>query len=41
MPVLTRVFPLEEVADAARLVQENRHVGKVAVRCLAPRTGWA
>ncbi|MFE9844816.1 crotonyl-CoA carboxylase/reductase [Streptomyces goshikiensis] len=39
VPVLTRVFPLEEVADAARLVQENRHVGKVAVRCLAPHDG--
>ncbi|MGW6503248.1 crotonyl-CoA carboxylase/reductase [Nonomuraea angiospora] len=39
VPVLSSVFPLEQVAEAARLVQENRHVGKVGVRCLAPCDG--
>ncbi|MFD9717251.1 crotonyl-CoA carboxylase/reductase [Streptomyces sp. NPDC059076] len=39
VPVVSRVFPLESVADAARLVQENQHIGKVAVRCLAPCDG--
>ncbi|MFE3601769.1 crotonyl-CoA carboxylase/reductase [Streptomyces sp. NPDC059142] len=39
VPVLSRVFPLEQVGDAARLVQQNRHLGKVGVRCLAPRDG--
>lgn len=39
VPVLSSVYPLEQVADAARLVQENRHLGKVGVRCLAPSDG--
>lgn len=39
VPVLSTVYPLEQVADAARLVQENRHLGKVGVRCLAPEDG--
>ncbi|MFC9328892.1 crotonyl-CoA carboxylase/reductase [Kitasatospora sp. NPDC057015] len=38
-PVLSSVYPLAEVAEAARLVQENRHVGKVGVLCLAPEPG--
>ncbi|WP_048820549.1 hypothetical protein, partial [Streptomyces ipomoeae] len=33
------VHPLAEAAEAARLVQTNRHTGKVGVLCLAPRPG--
>lgn len=39
VPVLSDVFPLEDVGEAVRLVQQNRHVGKVGVLCLAPREG--
>jgi crotonyl-CoA reductase len=39
MPTLSTVYPLAEVAEAARLVQTNGHTGKVGVLCLAPRTG--
>ncbi|WP_157249182.1 crotonyl-CoA carboxylase/reductase [Nonomuraea typhae] len=35
-PALSRVYPLERTADAARAVQTNRHVGKVGVLALAP-----
>ncbi|MEU7743687.1 crotonyl-CoA carboxylase/reductase [Nonomuraea sp. NPDC049158] len=35
-PTLSRVYPLEEAADAARAVQLNQHVGKVGVLALAP-----
>ncbi|MFF8531820.1 crotonyl-CoA carboxylase/reductase [Streptomyces sp. NPDC015532] len=38
-PVLSEVFPLAEVGEAARLVQNNRHTGKVGVLCLAPEEG--
>ncbi|MGW2421022.1 crotonyl-CoA carboxylase/reductase [Streptomyces sp. NPDC001709] len=38
-PVLSEVFPLTEVGEAARLVQKNRHIGKVGVLCLAPEEG--
>ncbi|MGW1564584.1 crotonyl-CoA carboxylase/reductase [Streptomyces sp. NPDC002144] len=38
-PVLSEVYPLAEVAEAARLVQHNRHTGKVGVLCLAPEEG--
>jgi crotonyl-CoA reductase len=38
-PVLSSVFTLADVAEATRLVQENRHIGKVGVLCLAPTTG--
>ncbi|MGW3647424.1 crotonyl-CoA carboxylase/reductase [Streptomyces sp. NPDC000878] len=38
-PVVSTVHPLEDVAEAARLVQTNQHIGKVGVLCLAPRTG--
>ncbi|WP_394426005.1 crotonyl-CoA carboxylase/reductase [Streptomyces sp. SGAir0957] len=38
-PVLSDVFPLDEVGEAARLVQLNRHIGKVGVLCLAPEGG--
>jgi crotonyl-CoA reductase len=39
LPTLSKVFPLEEVGEAARLVQLNQHVGKVGVLCLAEREG--
>jgi crotonyl-CoA reductase len=39
VPMLYQTYPLEDVGEAARLVQMNEHVGKVGVRCLAPRTG--
>ncbi|MEU9000573.1 crotonyl-CoA carboxylase/reductase [Streptomyces sp. NPDC048551] len=38
-PILSEVFPLKEVGEAARLVQRNRHTGKVGVLCLAPGEG--
>lgn len=39
VPPLSHVFPLAEVGEAARLVQTNRHVGKVGVLCLAESEG--
>jgi crotonyl-CoA reductase len=36
LPTLSRVYPLERTAEAARLVQGNEHYGKVGVLCLAP-----
>ncbi|MFT2014484.1 crotonyl-CoA carboxylase/reductase [Streptomyces sp. 796.1] len=39
VPTLSAVYPLAEAAEAARLVQTNRHLGKVAVLCLAPEEG--
>ncbi len=39
MPTLSKVYPLEQVGEAAREVQLNRHVGKVGVLCLAEREG--
>ncbi|HTA14023.1 MAG TPA: crotonyl-CoA carboxylase/reductase [Solirubrobacteraceae bacterium] len=39
VPALSKVFPLEEVGQAAREVQLNRHVGKIGVLCLAEREG--
>jgi crotonyl-CoA reductase len=38
-PVMSRVYPLDRVADAARAVRANEHLGKVGVLCLAPRQG--
>ncbi|MGP4052526.1 crotonyl-CoA carboxylase/reductase [Streptomyces sp. 2A115] len=38
-PVLSRVYDLDDVGEAARLVQTNQHTGKVGVLCLAPREG--
>ncbi|GAA1374777.1 crotonyl-CoA carboxylase/reductase [Streptomyces beijiangensis] len=38
-PILSEVFPLKDVGEAARLVQTNRHTGKVGVLCLAPQEG--
>lgn len=39
MPMLSTVYPLADVAEAARLVQVNAHTGKVGVLCLAPSCG--
>ena len=39
MPVLSTAYSLYEVGEAARLVQQNRHTGKVGVLCLAPDHG--
>ena len=38
-PMLSRVYDLQDAAEATRLVQRNGHVGKVGVLCLAPRPG--
>jgi crotonyl-CoA reductase len=38
-PALTKVFALEEVAEAAHQVHTNAHVGKVGVLCLAGEEG--
>jgi crotonyl-CoA reductase len=38
-PVLSTVYPLGEVGEAARLVQTNQHMGKVGVLCMAPKEG--
>ena len=37
--MLSEVHALDEVGEAARRVQLNRHTGKVGVLCLAPREG--
>jgi crotonyl-CoA reductase len=39
VPALSKVFTLEQVGEAAREVQQNRHIGKVGVLCLAEREG--
>jgi crotonyl-CoA reductase len=39
IPALSRVYPLEQVSEAAREVQLNRHIGKVGVLCLAEHEG--
>ena len=38
-PTMSAVYPLTESAEATRLVQMNRHLGKVSVLCLAPELG--
>jgi crotonyl-CoA reductase len=38
-PILSVVYPLAEVGEAAAQVHFNLHEGKVGVRCLAPRDG--
>lgn len=38
-PTMSAVYPLAEAAEAVRLVQANKHIGKVAVLCLAPEPG--
>jgi crotonyl-CoA reductase len=37
--VLSRVFPLEQVGDAAMAVHRNEAEGKLGVLCLAPGPG--
>ena len=39
LPTLSTVYSLEDVGEAAREVQCNRHIGKVGVLCLAEREG--
>jgi len=39
VPTLSRVFTLDEVAEATRSVQTNTHAGKVGVLCLATGEG--
>jgi crotonyl-CoA reductase len=38
-PALTKVFALDDAAEAAYGLQTNAHVGKVGVLCLAPEEG--
>lgn len=38
-PTISATYPLAEAAEAVRLVQSNRHVGKVAVLCQASEPG--
>jgi crotonyl-CoA reductase len=38
-PILSTVYPLDEVGEATRLVHHNLHEGKVGVLCLAPSEG--
>ncbi len=39
VPTLSAVYPLSEVAEAARVVQTNRHIGKIGVLCMARERG--
>ncbi|MFG2545013.1 crotonyl-CoA carboxylase/reductase [Streptomyces sp. NPDC048594] len=39
VPALSAVYGLDEVAEAARSVQTNQHIGKVGVLCQAPEEG--
>jgi crotonyl-CoA reductase len=39
VPALSKVYRLEQAAEAAREVQLNRHTGKVGVLCLAEQEG--
>lgn len=39
VPTLSRVFDLEDVAEATRSVQTNQHAGKIGVLVLAEREG--
>ncbi|MET9110655.1 crotonyl-CoA carboxylase/reductase [Streptomyces zhihengii] len=39
MPMVSSVHPLDAVGEAARSVQNNEHIGKVAVLCMAPGRG--
>jgi crotonyl-CoA reductase len=38
-PTLSATYPLDQAGDALRAVQQNRHVGKIGVLCLAPKEG--
>ncbi|MEU7370403.1 crotonyl-CoA carboxylase/reductase [Streptomyces hygroscopicus] len=39
VPTLSALYPLADVAEAARVVQTNRHIGKIGVLCMAPEPG--
>ena len=39
VPTTSEVHRLDDIGEACRRVQTNRTIGKVAVLCLAPRTG--
>ncbi|NIY64033.1 crotonyl-CoA reductase [Streptomyces malaysiensis] len=39
VPAMSAVYPLAAGADACRIVQTSRQVGKVAVLCMAPEPG--
>ncbi|MBK9180138.1 MAG: crotonyl-CoA carboxylase/reductase [Acidimicrobiales bacterium] len=38
-PILSTVFPLDDVGEAAYQLHHNLHEGKIGVLCLAPREG--
>jgi crotonyl-CoA reductase len=38
-PILSAVYPLDEVGEAAYQVHHNLHEGKIGVLCLAPKEG--
>jgi crotonyl-CoA reductase len=38
-PTLSKVFPLDEVGEAAYQVHHNQHEGKLGILCLAPEEG--
>ncbi|MGH9303884.1 MAG: crotonyl-CoA carboxylase/reductase [Acidimicrobiales bacterium] len=38
-PILSAVYPLDQVGEATRQVQHNLHEGKIGVLCLAPEEG--
>src|SRR5688500_4056540 len=38
-PILSAVYPLPDVGEAAYQVHKNRHEGKIGVLCLAPEEG--
>jgi crotonyl-CoA reductase len=38
-PLLSAVFPLDDVGEAARVIHRNEHEGKIGVLCLAPGEG--
>ncbi|MEM7338850.1 MAG: crotonyl-CoA carboxylase/reductase [Actinomycetota bacterium] len=38
-PALSATFGLEEAGEAANLVHQNKHEGKLGVRCLSPENG--
>ncbi|HEY1281441.1 MAG TPA: crotonyl-CoA carboxylase/reductase [Acidimicrobiales bacterium] len=38
-PLLSAVYPLDEVGEAARTIHRNEHEGKIGVLCLAPGEG--
>src|SRR5262245_41697075 len=38
-PLLSAVYPLDDVGEAARTIHRNEHEGKIGVLCLAPAEG--